>query len=220
MIKPIYSAIFISMTNLATNIFLLAANLFLFVGCATTNSTSAALKLIPESDYQMVLESQTQRKQVYSGLYNIMDLTATLLTSKVVEAQTDQFARLYLWDENKYSQEKAKSQEKISKETEVFVSFFTPERKHDDLHKNQTLWKVFMDLSGNGENKRVEGKTKKIKLLTEEIQGFYPYHNRFATPYTITFPIPMKQVESYTDVKLTITGPVGSATVNFKELTH
>ncbi|NUM57457.1 MAG: hypothetical protein HUU56_02435 [Bdellovibrionaceae bacterium] len=168
----------------------------------------------------MILEANTQRKQVYSGLYNIMDLTTTLLTSKVVDAQNDQFARLYLWDENKYSQEKAKSLDKISKETEVFVSFFTPERKHDDLHKNQTLWKVFMDLSNNGESKRIEGKVKKIKLLTEEIQGFYPYHNRFATPYTITFPISIKQVESYTEVNLTITGPIGSATVNFKELPH
>lgn len=213
MIKPSCSAIFISITYLIVNF-------FLFVGCSTTNSSSAKLKLISESDYQMILEANTQRKQVYSGLYNIMDLTTTLLTSKVVDAQNDQFARLYLWDENKYSQEKAKSLDKISKETEVFVSFFTPERKHDDLHKNQTLWKVFMDLSNNGESKRIEGKVKKIKLLTEEIQGFYPYHNRFATPYTITFPISIKQVESYTEVNLTITGPIGSATVNFKELPH
>lgn len=140
-----------------------------------------------------------------------MDLTATILNSRVTTAQTDQMARLYIWDANKYTQEKVKADDKITKETEFFVSFFTPERKHDDLHKNQTLWKIFLDAGG----KRYEGKVKKIKLLTEEIQGMYSYHNRFSTPYSVIFPIAARDIESLKDIKLTITGPVGSATLEF-----
>jgi len=84
-------------------------------------------------------------------------------------------------------------------------------RKHDDFHKNQTLWKIFLDVDG----KRHEGKTKKIKLLTEELQGIYQFHNRFSTPYSVVFPVPMKQIEAAKEVKITVTGPVGSATLEY-----
>jgi hypothetical protein len=198
--------------------FLRKSILFLFfsgagiISCTTTkDAISPSIQLISESEFQNVLSSHTRQKQIYSGLYNSMDITATLITSKVAAAQMDQMARLYLWDENKYTQEKVKSEEKLKKETEFFVSFFTPERKHDDLHKNQTLWKIFLDVGG----KRYEGKTKKIKLLTEEIQGIYAYHNRFATPYSVIFPVAVKNIESFKEIKMTVTGPVGSATLEF-----
>ncbi len=182
------------------------------ISCTTTkNAISPSLQLISESEFQNVISNHTRQKQIYSGLYNSMDITTTLLNSKVMTAQIDQLARLYLWDENKYIQEKAKSEEKLKKETEFFVSFYTPERKHDDLHKNQTLWKIFLDAGG----KRYEGKSKKIKLLTEEIQGIYSYHNRFSTPYSVIFPIAVKNIESFKEIKMTVTGPVGSATLEF-----
>lgn len=98
----------------------------------------------------------------------------------------------------------------MKKQTEVFVSFYTPEKKHDDLHKNQTLWKIFLDAGG----KRYEGKAQKVKLLTSEVQGLYPFHNRFATPYTITFPVPTTALDGK-EAKLTITGSVGSVAVVF-----
>lgn len=180
--------------------------------CTTTkDSIGSSINLISESDYQKVISENTRQKQIYSGLYNTMDLTATVLNSKVAAAQTDQMARLYIWDANKYTQEKVKADDKVTKETEFFVSFFTPERKHDDLHKNQTLWKIFLDAGG----KRYEGKVKKIKLLTEEIQGMYSYHNRFSTPYSVVFPVASRDIENMKDIKLTITGPVGSATLEF-----
>lgn len=182
------------------------------VSCTTTqDSIGSNINLIPEPEYQKTISENSRQKQIYSGLYNTMDLTATILNSKVSQAQTDQMARLYIWDENKYTQEKLKAEEKLTKETEYFVSFYTPERKHDDLHKNQTLWKIFLDAGG----KRYEGKAKKIKLLTEELQGIYKYHNRFATPYSVIFPVPVKQIENAQGIKLTITGPVGSATLEY-----
>lgn len=192
--------------------FLILSLLTFLSACTTTrDSIGSSISLISESEYQRTITENTRQKQIYSGLYNTMDLTATILNSKVTTAQTDQMARLYIWDANKYTQEKVKADEKITKETEFFVSFFTPERKHDDLHKNQTLWKIFLDAGG----KRYEGKVKKIKLLTEEIQGIYSYHNRFSTPYSVVFPIAARDIENMKDIKLTITGPVGSATLEF-----
>lgn len=169
------------------------------------------LKLISESDYHDLIKKNSRPHQVYSGLYNVIDMTAIELNTEVYEAQADQMARVFIWDENKYTQEKVKIEEKLRKESEFFVSFFTPERKHDDLHKNKTLWKIFLDVDG----KRHEGKVTKVKLLTEELQSLYSFHNRFSTPYSIVFPVAMKQIEKSASIKLTITGPVGSATVDF-----
>ncbi|MEK6773314.1 MAG: hypothetical protein AABY64_05205 [Bdellovibrionota bacterium] len=192
---------------------LLAAS-WLFFSCATTSQNSAGLNLMSESEFETITETYTEKTQVYSGLYNIMDLSGTLMNSAVARAQLDQNARLYQWDAAKMTTEKVKSDEHLNKETEIFISFFTPERKHDDLHKNQTLWKIFMDING----KRYEGKVKKIKLLTDELRGIYPYHTRFATPYSIVFPVSAKSIESL-PVKLTVTGPVGSASLQFKTAT-
>lgn len=184
----------------------------LTLSCATKMSSNAPnIKLISESEYSQIIKKNAHQEQVYSGLYNAIDLTGISLNTEVSEAQVDQMARVYLWDENKYTQEKIKADEKMKKEAEFFVSFFTPDRKHDDLHKNKTLWKVFLDVDG----KRHEAKVTKIKLLTEELQSIYPFHNRFSTPYLIVFPIAMKQIENSSSIKLTITGPVGSSTIDY-----
>ena len=179
------------------------------ISCSTLPSPDPSLNLISESTYQEIISENTQHQQKYSGLYNTIDVTATILNSKVTSAQTDQYARLYLWDLTKYNEEKAKAESNLNKEASFFVSFYTPEKKHDDLNKNKTLWKIFLDVDG----KRHEGKVKKIKLLTEELQGFYPFHNRFSTPYMITFSTPMKEIENKKNIKLTITGPIGSASL-------
>lgn len=178
---------------------------------STTKANSPNLKLVSESDYLQTIKRHARQQQVYSGLYNAIDMTGIVINTEVSEAEVDQQARVFIWDENKYTQEKIKAEEKLRKEAEFFVSFFTPDRKHDDLHKNKTLWKIFLDVDG----KRLEGKVTKVKLLTEEIQSLYPFHNRFSTPYLISFPIAMKDIEKSGSLKLTITGPVGSATVDF-----
>lgn len=191
--------------------------LALTVSCASkVISPSPNIKLITESEYYDTVKRHSRHQQIYSGLYNSIDMTAAVLNTEVTEAQVDQMARVFIWDENKYTQEKANSDGKIRKEAEFFVSFFTPERKHDDLNKNKTLWKIFLDVDG----KRYEGKTTKIKLLTEELQSIYPFHNRFSTPYSIVFPVPMKNIEKSNSIKLTITGPVGTSTVDFGTATN
>lgn len=179
-------------------------------------SSSPNLKLISESDYYSVIKRNSRHRQIYSGLYNSIDMTAAIINTDVSESQVDQMARMFIWDENKYTLEKAAADGKLQKEAEFFVSFFTPERKHDDLNKNKTLWKVFLDVNG----KRYEGKTTKIKLLTEEVQSLYPFHNRFSTAYSIVFPVPMKNIEKSNSIKLTITGPVATATVDFGTATN
>ncbi|MFN9066555.1 MAG: hypothetical protein ACK5V3_04955 [Bdellovibrionales bacterium] len=141
---------------------------------------------------------------------NTLHLTATLLNTQVVNNQLLNQARMYQWSPEQLEVEKVKSQESLSKQIQIFVSLYTPEKKHDDLHKNKTLWKIFLDSQG----RRFEGKAVKVKLLTNEIQALYPDHTRFGTPYLITFPVPASDVENG-KVKFTLTGTVDSISVEF-----
>ncbi len=186
-----------------------ATILFLMLSACATTYTNPNLKLAAESEYYSSLEEKTRKEKIYDGLYAKLEFTAVMLTTELSHLQVDQNARIYQWDLDRYSNEKSKVDSDLTKQTFVFLSFFTPERKNDDLHKPKTLWRVFLDANG----KRYEGKVEKVKTLFAEVQTLYPAHNRWSTPYKITFPVPVSQIENSTSNKLTLTGPVTSASI-------
>jgi hypothetical protein len=163
-----------------------------------------------ESDYQATVDKWTDYIEEYNGLNNTVSIKATLLNPEMATAQLDQNARIFQWDHNTFDTEKKKLENNLNQQTEVFVSFFSPERKWDDLHKSKTLWKVFLDVNGQ----RFEGKATKIKLLPREIQSLYHYHTSFASPYIISFPVSARTVDNK-PARLTFTGAIGSASLNF-----
>lgn len=190
--------------------YILCAFLMFMTACSSYQILPGGRRIRSEDDYIQTLEKNTRHDRQYSGFYNTIDMQGTVLNSEMSLALLEQNTRLYQWDENKFVDEEKKANEKMAQETEFFLSFFTPERKNDNLAKSDTSWKVFLDVDG----KRLEGKVVKIKRLVSDIQGLYPYYVRFATPYTITFPIPMKAIEGK-ELRLTITGSLGSSTLVF-----
>ncbi|MDG0815599.1 hypothetical protein [Bdellovibrio svalbardensis] len=179
--------------------------------CASYEVTPGGRAIRTESEYFNVIDQNSDQQIKYSGLYNLLDVQGTALNSKVMEAQMDQLTRIYQWDDKKYLEEKSKFEGRLNKETEFFVAFYTPERKSDDLNKPNTQWRLFLDVAG----KRYEGKVAKIKTASPELISLYPSFNRFYTPYSVTFNVPMKSIESL-PMKLTVTGSVGSAALDFK----
>ena len=203
-----------SETGLKTLLFVSVLGLFFsLLGCQNTRELSTGLKVMTVDEYENIIDNNSDHKSMYDGLYNTLQLYATLINPTVARAQLDQNARLFLWDKEKFETEAKKAEEDLAKETKVFVSLYTPDRKHDDLNKSKTLWKFFLDVNG----KRYEGKATKIKLLVTEIQGLYPYHTRFATPYNLTFPVSAKFIEKE-NIRLVMTGPVGSVSADFGKL--
>lgn len=187
--------------------------LFIIVaGCATTYENTT-LPLVSDSEYYNAVQNYTESKQIYDGFVNVLDFRATLLNTKVSRYQVDHYARIYQWDETNYQNEKSKTETKLSKQTDLFLSFFVPERKHDDLAKYNTKWRIFLDVGG----KRFEGKAQKLKTIMAEVKSLYPDHTRWSTPYVVTFPVPTSQIEG-SEAKLVLTGPIGSATVDFPAL--
>lgn len=185
--------------------------LTLLSGCITSLPVPTGVPEISNSDYENLVEKKTKKVEIYDGLYNKLAINATWLDSEMSEGALAYRARLSQWPEPKFREEKSKLIASHATSTEFFVSFYTPERKHADLSQNKNLWKILLDVNGQ----RYEGKAAKVRLLLSEVQALYPRHNRWSTPYIITFPVSTTQVENKTAV-LTITGTLGSAQVNFE----
>lgn len=179
------------------------------VGCGSTYSRTD-LPLIPEKEYFQNLEKHTQRRQVYEGFNAVLDVSASLLTPTVSRGQLDHRARMYQWTEDQYTKELETLSKNQSTQTEVFLSFYTPERKHDDLHRPKTLWKIFLDVNG----RRYEGKVEKMKSVLADVRSVYPHHNRWSSAYQARFNIPTQESSSAV-ATLTLTGPVGSTQIEF-----
>ncbi len=191
------------------SISLLSLCFCLLQGCATPSRTME-IPLISESQYHSIIDQNTKDIQQYDGLNNVLEIHATLLNSSVSMAQVDQNARLFLWDKTRYAEEKATVQKNIQNKTEVFFSFFTPEKAHNDLHKNKTLWRLFLDVNGQ----RYDGKIVKVKKVLSEIRSLYPQHTQWTTAYMASFDVPTASVDMF-PAKMTLTGPVGSASLVF-----
>lgn len=178
--------------------------------CASTTVNRGGVTVMSEDAYEATVEKWSDHVEDYNGLNNTVTIMATVLNPEVVLAQVDQNARLFQWDQVNYDNEKKKAENAMTTKTEAFVSFYSPERKWDDLYKSKTLWKVFLDVNGQ----RYEGTVSKIKLLPREIQKLYHYHTAFATPYMISFPVAATTVGAG-PARLVFTGAVGSVTLNF-----
>lgn len=189
--------------------YLIVLSLFLSA-CATYETTPGGRKILSENEYFNVIDENTDKATRYSGIYNLLDIQGTMLNSKVLSAQMDQLTRIYQWDDKKFLEEKSKNESRLNKESELFLAFYTPERKSDDLSKSNTQWRVFLDVAG----KRLEGKVTKIKIAAPELISLYPSYNRFYTPYSVIFNTPMRSIEGQA-MKITVTGAVGSASINF-----
>lgn len=183
---------------------------FLLLGCASTPTNSNGVQVVSQAEYEKRIKPFSKNIETYRGLLNTLHMNAVLVNSQVIDSQVLQKARLYQWNSEQLNSERNKLLQDASQQTAVFVSLYTPDRKHDDLHKNKTLWKIFLDVQG----RRFEGKAEKMKLLTNEIQALYPEHTRFATPYIVRFPVSTSNIEGQ-NVKFTITGTVSSATVEW-----
>lgn len=190
------------------SIFLLCTG-FLF-SCATPLPVAQGITEISIADYQALTQKKTEKVEVYSGLYNQLTVSVTRMDGEMTAAYLAHSARLMQWNLTQYQTEKNKLISQGTEKTEFFVSFYTPERKHNDLSSSSSIWKIYLDINGQ----RYEGKATKIKSQLTEVEAMYPAHNRWSNPYKVTFPIAAALADGKPAVVI-FTGPVASAQVKF-----
>jgi hypothetical protein len=68
------------------------------------------------------------------------------------------------------------------------------------------------DLEVSGQ--RYEGKVTKLKSLYLDLEAIYPHHNRWSTPYSVSFPVSTPATDGKPMV-LTVTGPLATTQLSF-----
>lgn len=185
---------------------------FLFAACASSPNRNENFNL-SQDRYEDLVAFFSDHNQQYDGPYNILDVTGTILNSHVIEAQTLRQATVFQWEPSKFQTELRQRLSGARGKTEVFVSFFTPDRKSSDLTRGETLWKTILKFDG----KEIAGKPKKITLLPVEIMSLYPQHSRWSNAYIITFETPTTDLERG-PTELVITGPAGTTNLKFRPI--
>lgn len=194
---------------------LLFASLIFAVGCTTTQMDESAAPAEGTSPrigeaHQQLIETYSAGDTEYSGFYNNFEFKATMINSAVRDGLVRKTGLYYQWDNEKLQAEREKANAKMQQETEVFLSFYTPDRRNDNLSETKAIWRVYLEAGGQ----RYQGKVKRLRSLLAELQALYPYHTRWNTAYEVSFPVPTTAVETQ-KVTLTVTGPLGTRNVVF-----
>ena len=181
-----------------------------FVSCAMEPTTKEGVPSVNVTDYETLVEKNTKNIESYNGLANQLNVSATKMDTKMTEAMLARSGQVYQWNATIFQEEKIKAMTELATKTIFFLSFYTPERNHNNLTALKPIWKIYLDVAGQ----RYEGKATKVKTMLADLESLYPHHNRFSTPYKIEFSVPTAKTETQAEV-LTITGPNASVILNY-----
>lgn len=165
------------------------------IQCATSVKNDELESVFPrmsDDAYAEIIETYTQTDEKYSGFDNLYQVSGLLLNSKVKMSTIQRMAYFMQWKKEQVAQAREDAFQQLSNQSVVFLSFFSPERDHNDLSKgSKSMWKAYLFHDGV----RYEGKVDKLTMNATQINTLYPHHTAFSTPYYITFDVPMSRVE-------------------------
>ncbi len=185
----------------------------LFSACSTPKKSTDLEKVfrkVPNTQYVKIINDYTANHKEYSGFYNTYDATVTINNTVVREALLQREGFFMQWEAPKAQNEREKSLQKMSSSSEFFLSLFTPKSAHNDLHKEASMWKIYLEVNGV----RYKGKVKKHPKNFVQLQNLYPYHTRFSKGYTVTFNVPMSSIEDGSSLFL-LTSSLGNTTFKY-----
>lgn len=196
------------MLKIVSAVFLVISYMAVFIGCASMDRNTAN-----DNAYLSSVKQYSDRAEFYSGFINVFQMQGTVLNSKILAGQAQKKADSFNWTDAQIAEEAAKNDKSLRAETVVFLSFFSPEMRVNNLDSPSSIWRVFIDVN----NKRYVGSASTYVGFQNEAGLFYPYHSVFGKAYLVKFPVPMINIQDY-PIKLTVTGTIGSDTIEFPAL--
>jgi hypothetical protein len=182
---------------------------FLLSSCSTTGGAKPLN--LPDS-YRSSVESLTVNDELYNGWTNVFHYHATLVTESLYEQQIDVLAKAKLWSEDETRSERRRLAESVANETQVFLSFYTPEIQYNDLNESGSVWRIFLDVDG----KRYTGRVNKYAKNYADTKSLYPQHTPWSKAYMIQFPVSFLQIKDKSKARLVITGSLGVSQKSFQ----
>ena len=190
---------------------LLIISLFFLSGCASVKPKGADIgPRISVKEYSKKMEEKTKADKRYDGFYQLYETHVTMIDSGVQSLVLQRKSDVFQWDEAKAQKERERMFQENSTETKFFLVLFTPKRKLTDLHRGNSMWKVYLDVNGD----RYEAKIKKVQGHTENVSAIYPSLNRFSMPYEVSFNVPLTVAEE-NSAKFILTSALGTTELDF-----
>ena len=167
-----------------------------------------------QKKYLDQVQALTVKDEKHMGFSNVYNFSAVLLSQDLLQAQLELDAFDFQWDDSQYQEKRRDYLQTASQNTQVFLSFFTPNNKNNNLDKYDALWKVFLILDG----RKYEAKAAKAKTPSSRLGSLYPSHNGFSHAYVLSFAIPLGEIEKASEIRLLLTGNLASSNLPFKIL--
>src|SRR4051812_5609774 len=112
------------------SVLLLLSLIVVFGGCSTGGHSSeenpSYSDVLTDSQFNSVVDEFTKRDEKYTGFVSAFQYNATLLNSKVLDAQTSRKASDYQWTREELAKEREKVAQQIGNQSQIFLSFFAP----------------------------------------------------------------------------------------------
>ncbi len=161
------------------------------------------------NEYLRIIRGNSAGDTQFAGVYENFEFRSTLFTREVSLAVHKRLKQYYDWNEEESSQKLSKRMDEMNNKTKIWLSFYTPSGKDNNLSNKRSIWKIYIFNQGQ----RYEGKPYPANANLSAAKALMPYHSRWTTAYYVDFPVPTDQLQG--SVKLVITGPLGRREVNF-----
>jgi hypothetical protein len=176
-------------------------NLFVFIfmfviqtSCTTQSHIKSDIPLpkIKPDQYAKLISNNTKKDSKYDGFQNLYEVSATLLSTEIKLAQLDRIRFYQSWDPIQVSEERERYLQRMSSESEFFLSYFSPQKDLRKLHSGKTPWKIYLEVNG----KRYEGRIKKYLNNKAQVNTLFPHHSRWSKAYLAVFKVPTEAIEN------------------------
>ncbi|NCN95412.1 MAG: hypothetical protein GW917_01675 [Bdellovibrionales bacterium] len=164
----------------------------------------------PKDNYKSLIESSSKSQKSYSGLHQSFEVTVVPLNRKISQGMIERRSELLGWTAEVKARKQTEANEARLTHSHFFLRFFSPNSDYDDLHRPNTIWKIYLILG----SQKIEGKITKDFSKLIELQAIYPGFDRFSTGYEVSFPIGQASLED-TNYSIQLTSSLGEAKFNF-----
>ncbi len=174
------------MTRISRGLALLAAVACLGPGCKGINTlkTKSPDPGVVEGDWQAVRGQATRRGIIYDQFQHRATITATYLSPSVREARAARLSQWQGWTQQELTDRLNQETLEAAKYDDFLVSFFTENRRANDLDAPQSVWRIALRLDTGDEllthdAKAIDGNAT--------VANLFPYVSVFDTVYRVRF---------------------------------
>jgi hypothetical protein len=178
---------------------------------AGTRGDNSSMNASLKGDYQQILDRWTQTAGVYRSLVETLQVTATMISQDVGDAQLEKMNDQFHWTADQFKENRDKAATEMQTQTKFFVGAYTDQSEDNNLDKEKSDWNIFLNLDGRRVNPT---QVKRLYDNAATLQAKYPYVNVWNRYYMVTFPVGTYEAQGG-HPELVIAGAVGSVKLKF-----